>query len=586
MRAAVVLGVLVALALALATPQASSAAACEDSSCGVPTCSQPSVRLRPDMTRAVTVPCWEATGARLVTPPAHSQVSNVSADWYGLHFDARPDDDSPQYDEAVFELDGHEGSIEQRVDIEVVPTSQNSPPECLGDRVSQRSDGTGPVDVFMHPSCWDPDGDDFVIRGGPPGVHSESPKRVPAGSGDSNWHYRTATFSGDETTTIWATDVLGARSSDARLEVTVGPAVDRPPECRPSYWSSADTVLPIWSRPGATRRFGIGCEDLDGDPFTARLTSPPERGQMPLWEDHYGWIDALYAPADDSLEADPFSVTASGPRGGGPTAHMAIVPRALPENGGGGCAYGPADVVTDAPGAVMLDCSDDDGDPLSVEILSAPRHGSAAPAVVTTGFFGVSNITIPYVPDPGYEGYDCVRLKVTDGHGLAFDIAIDIWVRPRPPLVEAPPYLPPLPPLPLPDASAEPVRAQVERALGTTAVRRLHKTRGAEVWARRKLSRRDLRRWGRAPGLVVVCSARCKIRSDSRLATGLRSVRASRGKAVTAASAGQVQVLSLAIGRTERRALSRARKPRAKFSVSVRAGAGRAAAVKRSIPVR
>jgi hypothetical protein len=547
------------------------------------------------------VSCSGATSARLVTPAAHSEVSNVSADMSGLHFDARPNADSPRYDEAVFELSGYGGSIEQRVSIEVVPTSENSPPVCDGDRVTQRSDGTGPVDVYIHPYCRDPDGDDFVIRGGPPGVHSDSPKSVPAGFGDANWRYRTATFSGTETTTIWATDSLGARSADAQLEVTVGPAIDRPPECTPSSWSTADAVFPIYSRPGATRRFALVCTDPDADPFTARVSSPPERGVLTLFDvgppgfGYWGaerWVDATYVPPDDSSQPDPFSVTASGASGDGPPGRMAIVPRALPQNGGGWCGWGPAYVTANLPGAASLTCGDDDGDPLSAEIVTEPRHGTTAPAVVTPARYGASTITLPYVPDPGYEGYDCLKVKVSDGHGLVFDLSIDIWVKPTPPPIELPPLppvppLPTLPPLPQPGtgAGSARVRDMVERVLGTSAVRRL-RTRGrAEVWARSKLSRPDLVRYGRAPGLVVVCSTRCQIRADSKLATGVRSVRASRRRTVVAATSRQPQMLWLTVGRAERRALRRAGKARAEFRVSIRPAGGPASSLKPSIPV-
>jgi hypothetical protein len=503
----------------------------------------------------------------------------------------------------VFELAGHEGSTEQHVAIAVIPTSENTPPACYGDRKTQRSDGTGPVDLYMHPFCWDRDGDEMVIRGGPPGVHPDSPKSVPSGSGDSNWHYRTATFSGDETTTIWATDVLGARSEDALLSVTVGPAVDQPPECRPSSWSSADAVFPIYSRPGMTRRFGLNCADPDGDRFSPRLSSPPERGQMPLFlpgdqstSGYWGaeqWIDATYVPVDDSLERDPFSVTASGSDGDGPTAHMAIVPRALPDNAGAGCGWSPADITVDVPGAVHVICGDDDGDPLSVEILSEPRHGTIAPALITPARFGQSDITIPYVPNPAYEGYDCVKIKVTDGNGLGLELAIEIWVRPAPlpidsfPALPLPP-VPPLPPLPPGPLSSQQVRAAAERALGSRAVRRLRTAGAAEVWARSQLSRHDLLRYGRAPGLVVVCSTRCRIRADARLAAGARSVRslrASRRSTLRAATSGQPEVVSLTIDGTERRALRRARKARAKFTLRIRAGAGRTSSLKPSIPI-
>jgi hypothetical protein len=588
----------VAMGLALAAPAASSAKECGDGACGAPACWEAKVRVRPDLARTVMVTCRNISSASVLTQPAHGEVSNPRADYGTLQFDVRQQADAPRFDEAVLELTGYNGSVvEQRVSIETLPTSENQAPVCSGDRISKRSDGTGPVEVYMHPYCYDPDGDEMVIRGGPPGVHVESPKSVAAGYGDSNWTYRTATFSGVEKTTIWATDVLGARSADAELEISVGPGIDRPPECMPSSWSSADDVRPIYSRPGATRRFGLYCTDADSDPFTTRLSSPPERGVLAAFdagETQFGyfgaerWIDATYVPADASLEPDPFSVTASGAGGDGPVARMAITPRELPENAGGHCGWWGAEVTKDVPSTLRLACGDDDGDPLSVEVLTEPQHGAITPPVVTIGRFGDSEITIPYVPEPGYEGYDCLKVKVTDGNGLDFTIPFDIWVRPVQAPEFAPPPLPPVvPPLPvIPDGGPRALRAAVERALGTTAVKRLRTTGGAQVWARTELSRHDLLRWGRAPGLVVVCSARCQIRADSKLATGVRTVRASRRRRVVAAAvSGQPQVLSLAIGRSERRALRRARRPRAKFTVSIRPAGGRAKSLSRSIGV-
>ncbi|MEA2386793.1 MAG: hypothetical protein QOJ22_967 [Thermoleophilaceae bacterium] len=117
-------------------------------------------------------------------------------------------------------------------------------------------------------------------------------------------------------------------------------------------------------------------------------------------------------------------------------------------------------------------------------------------------------------------------------------------------------------------------------------MKRLRATRGAQVWARRKVSRRDLVRFGRAPGVAVVCLTRCRIRGSSGLATGVRAVRGSRRrKTALVAGAGQAHVLSLAINRAERQALRRARRSRARFRVSVSATGVRTSALEPSLPV-
>jgi hypothetical protein len=582
-------GLFVVLAFGLAAPSESRAEACAEQTCGVPKCGQPTVRTRPDLTREVTVWCDGLTGAKLISPPANAEVSNVATEWSSLHFDIHAASDAPRWDEAVFELSGHAGSIEQRVAIEVVPNSENSAPVCTGASATQRSAGTGPVDLYMNPYCYDPDGDDFVMDGGPPGVHPDAPKHVLAGFSESNWRYRTATSDGHETATIWATDVLGARSADATLDVTVGPSVDRPPECS---WSSQ--TVAVYSRPGATRRFPIICTDPENDPFVPFLSSPPQHGVLsPLvvtermggFPGDQWWIDATYVPDSTGTEPDPFTVTAHGVHGDGPPGQWEIVPQELPANTGGSCGWNSSmSTAVGVPATTNITCSDGDGDPLSADVSTAPRHGTTGPAVVTPARYGNSDIAVPYIPEPGYEGYDCMRVRVSDGNGLVFDLQIDIYVVAVPPPVALPP-VPPLPPLPQLPAK-EPVRVAVERILGTTAVKRVRSTRGTQVWARTELSRGDLVRYSRAAGLVVVCAKSCQIRSDATLgARGLRPARTSARDTAAAATSRQPSVLSLAVSRAERRALRRKGRARASFKVSVRPAGQPGIAIKRSIPV-
>ncbi len=86
--------------------------------------------------------------------------------------------------------------------------------------------------------CWDDENDTMVIDGGGPGQHLDAPQTIAGGNGGGThgptWRYRTATSRGEESTTIWVTDDLGARSDATPLTVQVGPDVDRLPECAPN----------------------------------------------------------------------------------------------------------------------------------------------------------------------------------------------------------------------------------------------------------------------------------------------------------------------------------------------------------------
>ncbi|MFN8113448.1 MAG: hypothetical protein U0R51_09615 [Solirubrobacterales bacterium] len=530
----------------------------------------------------VTVQCSDTQTARLLTPPAHSRISGIREG--GLQFEIEPDLDSPRFDEATFELTGPSGTIEQKVAIEVVPKSENRPPVCLGDSATERSSGTAPVDLLLHPWCWDPDGDPFVVEGAGPGRHELAPASVDAGSGISNWPYRTATFAGTETTKIWATDALGARSADAVLKATVGPAVSRPPECRSNPASSFQNV--VYSRPGAIRRFAMICTDPDGDPLTARLSSPPERGLITLFNQSepmagfWGierWLDIVYVPANLDGEPDPFSVTATGPSGDGPTARYEIVPRPDSENAGGGCWWSPANIR--AAGALGFSCNDDDGDPLTVEVVGPPEHGTTAPALIVPSHYGDSDISIPYVADPGYEGYDCVEVSVSDGHGMEFRLKIDIYVS-KPIVIPDPPDPPDLPIDPESD-----FLEIAKDALGTTAVKRVWSKGGAQVWARNELSRADLVRFRRAPGMVVICRAGCKLRSGTVLRSSGRSFRRSRRDGVDAIEPGSAHVVSLTVAGKQRRMLAHAKRFSGRFSIRVKPASGHTGGLRRSIPV-
>ncbi len=187
------------------------------------------------------------------------------------------------------------------------------------------------------------------------------------------WHYLPTIAAGEEQTTYYAIDALGARSADAPISVVLGPAVDRLPTCHPSSWSTYPAFNPIYSRPGATRRFAVMCDDADGDALQPRLTSAPTRGafadfapELPshgFWGTEV-WVDVTYVPHSSHEGEDRFAVTATGTRGDGPAGQMGIVSRALPANSGAGCGWSPGSTKPGVPVTLEATCEDTDGDPV------------------------------------------------------------------------------------------------------------------------------------------------------------------------------------------------------------------------------
>lgn len=600
MRARLALVLLLAApALAIPAP-AAVADPCAADACGAPRCSETSVRVRPGMARTVRISCQRVQHAALLEAPPEATIDEVAADWSGVRFRVTAAAGAPRRLTARLSVTGQDATVPVEVSVEVVPLSENRAPVCTGDKATQRSPGTGPVDVFLHPWCHDPDGDEFAMEGGAPGAHPESPKFVPAGSSEANWAYRTATWSGAERSPIWATDSLGARSETAWLEVTVGPDIDRLPTCRPNPWSwTPDGVAVIHSRPGAIRRFPVICEDLDGDALEPEVVQPPQGGVFATltadelstgWWGLDRWMDITYVPLPLGPERDVFGVRATGARGTGPTAPMAIVSRPLPANDGIGCGWSPAQMRPGTAGTATVSCTDGDGDPLLVSIAAEPRHGLAGPPVLLPDTYGATRIEVPYVPEPGFEGTDCVVIEITDGHGSTHRIQVDLVVEDEPPPPAWPSTWPGLGsptvtvPLPTGAPSSPDVLAAVRQVLGTRHVKRLAAPSGVTLWTPAKVSRSALQTEGRAPGLLALCAKTCSL--DARTSVRPASGKAvGRRSAVLSAEPGQARLLEVALDRRARKALRRARAPRADLRLKVRAGRGKARTVKRTLRV-
>lgn len=596
--------------LVAATPAAhADDPSCGTGECGVPDCwTERTYRVRPDHDRSFRLYCARTTSVELAEPPAHGQVKDVTLSWDGVHFTVRPHSTSSGADRFVLRVHGPSRTVDVPVDLDVIPLSINHAPVCYGDQITQRSDGRSAVTLHPRPWCVDSEGDEFTMEGGGPGRHPGSPAAVGAnGCCPSDWTYIPATLSGTETTKVWATDYLGLRSADVEEKVTIGPGIDRLPWCHPSggWWGDPAHVQEIFMRPGVRRHFGMRCEDADGDLFAPTLADPPDRGAIaefvPQPFDPFGiwggemYVDVTYVPQDASTEPVQFTVTATGARGTGPNARTQLTPRTMPANGYGGCGWYSLGVPPDVPGTLNLRCDDTDGDALSAEVVDGPSHGTVGPPAVLEGLYGVQTIAIPYVPDPGHLGYDCVKVRISDGHGWMTETVVDIDVderyRPAPDIPRLPVPLPDLPPIPvplpgtptslpglpgLPGGGAAPspasLRAEAQDALMTLKVRRLDLDLPVEVWAPAKLSRGRMLAQGRVPSFFVACPKGCTARSLARLLAGKsrRAVLAGRHGSFVEASPGHAATIWLDLARGERRALRVGRHAEAAFTLGVR----------------
>ncbi len=492
------------------------------SAAATPECPMAEFWDRPGIERPHRLECERAWTVEVAAAPAHGSLTRFAwdADAQVATWRFRPDAGAPAEDALTLRLDGPNGTVTQRVPIHVTPRSQNTAPQCQPASEARRTDGSSPAVVELYLSCWDYEHDSFTIDGGGPGEHLDGPRTVAGGDGGGTetplWHYRTATSSGEEATSFWATDDLGARSEDAPLTVEVGPGVDRLPTCAPNPGIADGDHFAIFARPGATRRFGIVCSDADRDPLTVRLGARPARGTLSFTPDEQRegerWVDAAYTPAGSSGEPDPFTVVATA-RGAASETKMAI---AAPDQQrfitGLGCVTAAGRTTAGAPGLVRVSCLDDEGDPLKATVTRAPAHGIAAAPARIPAPYGWDDITVAWTPQPGFVGIDTLGLRVADGHGVQLDLVINLYSYAS---GDAPaPASPTLPVSGRPSVGQAQAVAPVDQAraaLGTRDVVLVRRIGDARVFARRTAVRRGLAARAGSTALAVTCPLACRL---------------------------------------------------------------------------
>jgi hypothetical protein len=549
-----------------------------------PSCWNTEVWARPGLTREYQLYCPRTERVEVVAEPHGTRFEGL-VNGASLKFRLTPDADAPEHDTFTLRLTGPGGSSDEDVRVTNVPLSQNTAPRCEPASTGQRTDGLTAVALEFHVLCWDDEHDDYTLYGNGPGTHLDAPLHNDGGMGGQSvpsWRYKPTIASGQEQTTYYAIDALGARSADAPISVQLGADVDRLPTCGPNGSGWFGDLMAVYSRPGTPRRFSILCQDPDGDAILPSIAAAPTRGDLTSfdrqpasrgWWGTQVWVDVTYVPRTSYEGQDPFSVVGDGIRGPGPAGQMAIVSRVLPENSGSGCGWSGASTAPGTPVTLSGSCNDGDGDRLKATVSSAPVHGHADAPVMSPGRFGDQQFSIAYRPDPGFEGIDVVGVTVDDGAGSPQEIEFDVTV--RSPLAPAPPAYaigtpfdwPELRPKPtgatwLPAAGqATPVSPldQARRALGTRGVRLVKRIGDASVYGPRVTPTAAASQ----RALAVTCPVRCSLTSSSTVAGG------GAGRAKLRVSPGRAAALVLKLSSAQRTRVHRAGSARAVFRLKV-----------------
>ena len=155
--------------------------------------------------------------------------------------------------------------------------------------------------------------------------------------------------------------------------------------------------------------------DLDGDPLTAVLASPPGHGTVVLSADG----GFTYQPARNFNGVDSFTYVANDGQADSAPATVTIIVQ--PVNDPPVCSAASATTDEDVAVAITLPASDVDGDLLTYWIVSPPAQGTVALAGNVATYQGNLN----------HNGTDSFSFQVSDPWGAMSEVCtVSITIRP------------------------------------------------------------------------------------------------------------------------------------------------------------
>lgn len=201
----------------------------------------------------------------------------------------------------------------------------------------------------------------------------------------------------------------GLASATVRVSVT---SQNRPPVARD------ELVVATQNTPVRIELLGND-QDPDGDPLSLASVGAPANGQVAVEPDSA----VIYTPNSGFVGTDMFAYTVTDGRGGLASGRVTIdvrrnnrSPVALPDS---------ATTFANTPVAipVLANDSDLDGDPLRVEQVTVPAHGTLSIA---------ADQSIVYTPAVGFTGTDTFSYTVGDGRDGRASSDVTVTVQPDP----------------------------------------------------------------------------------------------------------------------------------------------------------
>ena len=330
-----------------------------------------------------------------VTPPAHG-----SAVISGTNIVYTPQAGYSGPDAFGYTIgDGRGGSATASVAV-TVTAQPNRPPIAVNDTATTVVGVPVTVNVLANDS--DPDGDPLTIVG----VTTPANGSVVATA--TNVTYTPAPrFTGTDTFTYTIDDGRGGNAT-ATVTITVGTAPNQPPV------AVNDTATTTIATP-VTINVIANDSDPDGDPLTVQSVTQPTFGTAAIVGNQ-----VVYTPPPTGAGGTAtFDYTINDGRGGTATATVTVTVGPPPNR--------PPVAVNDAATTtsgqpvtvnVIANDSDPDGDPLTVQSVTAPLLGTAT----------IVGNQVVYTPAAGVLGTDTFNYTINDGRGGTASATVTITI--------------------------------------------------------------------------------------------------------------------------------------------------------------
>ena len=332
-----------------------------------------------------------------VTPPAHGTAA--VADEGTITY--TPETDFNGEDRFTYTVsDGAGGIAEASVTITVTPI--NDLPVAADDVATTDEETAVTVEVLANDT--DVDGDPLTVDGMTPPTHGTATH-----NGDDTITYTPETdFNGEDRFTYTVSDGAGG-IAEASVSITVSPVNDLPVAAADA--ATTDEEMP------ATINVLANDADADGDPLTVDDVTPPAHGTATVADD--GAI--IYIPETDFNGADRFTYTVSDGAGGIAEASVSITVSPVNDLPVAADDAATTDEETAVTVEVLTNDTDVDGDPLTVDGMTPPTHGTATHN---------GDDTITYTPETDFNGEDRFTYTVSDGQGGIAEASVIITVTP------------------------------------------------------------------------------------------------------------------------------------------------------------